>query len=109
MRTHPATVESYYVQLPVINRDEYQVERWKRQVLHQEKLRQDAAALVDSLFIAGDKNGAYANLDHYFPMNAGWECDSCRYKELCWEAGDPTDEGVWTHRVPNHPMEMLTY
>jgi hypothetical protein len=106
LRTHPATLESYFVQLPPINRDEWQVERWKRQVLPAEKARQDKAAIVDGLFVKGDKDGAYKYMDFAFPMKAGYECVTCPYSSLCWEAGDPTDEGVWKGRVPNHPKEL---
>lgn len=105
MRNDPATLESYFLQLPAINRDEFQVERWKRQHLHKEKARQDAAALVDARFLEGDKPSAYLLLDHYFTQNAGYQCLGCAYNSLCWEAGDPFDESVWKARVPNHPLE----
>lgn len=105
MRNDPATLESYFIQLPPISRDEFQVERWKRQHLHSEKARQDAASLVDERFISGDKDGAFRLLDHYFVMNAGYQCLKCPYNGLCWEAGDPMDEATWKARVPNHIVE----
>lgn len=105
MRNDPTCLESYFIQLPAITRDDFQVERWKRQHLHAEKGRQDNAALVDSAFIRGDKESAYLLLDHYFIQNAGYQCHSCSYEELCWMAGDPLDEGKWKARVPNHLLE----
>jgi len=105
MRNDTSLVESYFVQLPPVNRDEFQVERWKRQHLHKEKTRQDAAALVDERFMANDKEGAYLLLDHYFSQNAGYQCLSCQYEPLCWMAGDPLSESDWKARVPNHLLE----
>jgi hypothetical protein len=104
-RYDPATLESYFLQLPAITRDAFQVERWKRQVLHTEVERQDAAALVDASFTSRDKEGAYLLLDHHFPFFEGYQCLSCSYNNLCWEAGDPFDEGNWKPRVPNHLPE----
>lgn len=107
--TDRATLESYFISLPPIIRDAYAVERWKRQVLAHEKGRQDAAELINTEFMTGDKQRAYELLDYYFPMNTGhgnclrpWVCS---YKPLCWEAADPTDESVWKARRPNHPAE----
>jgi hypothetical protein len=105
MRTDPATIEGYFLQLPPITRDDFQVERWKRQHLHTEKARQDAGAIVDAAFIRGDKEAAYLLLDHYFTQNAGYQCHSCAYEELCWMAGDPLDEQKWKARTPNHLLE----
>lgn len=105
MRNDPSVLEAYFIQLPAISRDEFQVERWKRQHLHREKERQDSALVVDSLFVEGDKEGAYLMLDHSFPFHEGYQCHSCAYNSLCWEAGDPVDESVWRARVPNHPLE----
>lgn len=104
-RNDPATLESYFVQLPPITRDAFQVERWKRNKLHKEKARQDAAALVDATFIKGDKDNAYLLLDHHFEMNEGYQCLSCPYSPLCWEAADPFDETMWKARMPNHLLE----
>src|ERR1700675_427531 len=105
MRNDPAVIESYFLQLPPINRSPFEVERWKRQVLHAEKARQDAAALVDDRFISGDKDAAYLLLDHHFPMDSGYNCLSCAYEPICWSAGDPMDESSWKARVPNHILE----
>lgn len=104
-RHDPATLESYFVQLPPINRDEFQVERWKRMNLHVEKARQDQAARVDEAFLAGDKASAYQLLDHYFTMHEGWECMSCAYHDICWTGADPFDEDNWKARIPNHLRE----
>lgn len=100
------TLESYFVSLPPINRDAYEVERWKRQTLIAEKDRQDKAATVDSLFIAGEKNRAYEYLDYLFPMNSGYECLKCSYQDICWASSDPFDESKWGPRVPNHASEL---
>lgn len=104
-RHDPAVLEEYFVQLPPINRDEFQVERWKRMNLHTEKARQDQAAMVDAAFLVGNKGLAYQLLDHYFTMYEGWQCMACPYHSLCWEAGDPMDEYNWKPRVPNHLRE----
>lgn len=105
MRNDPATLESYFISLPPVTRDTFQVERWKRQVLHAEVERQDAAASVNESFIKGDKDSAYLLLDHHFPFYEGYQCLSCSYHEICWEAGDPFDEGNWKPRIPNHLPE----
>lgn len=105
LRSEPSTLESYFLSLPAISRDEFQVERWKRQKLHQEKVRQDHAALVDEAFLKGDKQGAYALLDHYFDMFEGWQCIGCAYESICWEASDPLDVDKWKPRTPNHLLE----
>lgn len=105
MRSAPATLESYFLQLPPITRDAFQIERWKRNKLHKEKARQDAAALVDAAFLRGDKEGAYNLLDYHFEMNEGYQCLSCAYNGLCWEAGNPLDEQTWQARTPNHILE----
>jgi hypothetical protein len=104
-RNDPATLESYFLQLPAISRDDFQVERWKRNKLHVEKERQDNAALVDAKFIEGDKEGAYLLLDHYFNMNEGYQCLSCAYHDICWGGADPMDESLWRPRTPNHLQE----
>ena len=105
MRNDPVTLESYFLQLPAISRDDWQVEKWKRQKLHMEKDRQDHAALIDAKFMEGDKEGAYLLLDHFFNQNEGYHCLDCAYNNLCWEAGDPFDETRWAARVPNHLTE----
>lgn len=104
-RNDPDTLESYFLQLPVITRSDYEIERWKRQVLGAEKRRQDDAALVDELFIRGDKEGAYLLLDGKFPMNSGYQCHSCSYEPICWMAASPLDEQTWQPRTPNHILE----
>jgi len=106
MRTDPSLLESYFLQLPPITRDEFQVERWKRQKLHAERDRQDKAELVDSNFIRGDKAGAYLWLDHYFNMNEGYQCNGCMYENICWGSDDPFDETKFKPRVPNHLAEV---
>ena len=105
VRNDPATLESYFLQLPPINRSDYEVERWKRQTLAAEKERQDNAALIDAKFMSGDKGGAFELLDYKFPMNTGYQCESCSYKDICWSSDDPMDEGKWAPRVPNHLLE----
>jgi len=105
MRNDPATLESYFLQLPPITRDAYQVEQWKQQKLHREKERQDAAALVDAAFIRGDKEGAYRLLNHHFDQNTGYQCLGCAYNSLCWEGASPLDESTWQARTPNHITE----
>lgn len=105
LRNEPAKLESYFVQLPPIMRDEFQVERWKRQKLHPEKVRQDAGEIVNAKFLEGNKQQAYELLDHYFDMNEGWGCSDCSYRTLCWEAGEPLDEQRWKPRIPNHLPE----
>ena len=104
-RNDPEVLASYFIQLPAINRDEFQVARWVRQKLHREKERQDNAAKVNEAFERGDKDTAYALLDHTFNMNEGYQCFDCAYNSLCWEAGNPLDEDVWRARVPNHLAE----
>lgn len=104
-RNDPATLEGYFLQLPPITRDAFQVEVWKRQKLHREKERQDHAALVDEAFLKGDKQEAYLLLDHFFDQNTGYQCLSCAYNGLCFEAGNPLDESQWTARTPNHVIE----
>lgn len=107
--TDRETLESHFISLQPIIRDAFAVARWKRQVLAQEKARQDAAEQVNAKFIEGDKQAAYELLDYFFPMSTGagncirpWECS---YKKLCWEANDPFDDSTWKARVPNHPAE----
>jgi hypothetical protein len=105
MRNDPATLESYFLQLPPITRSDYEVERWKRQVLPAEKRRQDDAAAIDAVFIAGNKQAAYELLDNKFNMNTGYQCLSCSYEPICWMAADPMDESNWKPRTPNHLLE----
>lgn len=105
MRHDSSTLESYFLQLPPISRDEFQIERWKRQHLHSEKSRQDNAAIIDAKFIEGDKDAAYRLLDHHFIQHTGYQCHSCAYEDLCWSTGDPMDEGKWRARTPNHLLE----
>lgn len=104
-RNDPATLESYFIQLPPVIRDAFQVERWKRQILHREVELQDAAAEINRAFLEGNKEIAYLLLDHNFPFFEGYQCLGCAYHSLCWEAGDPTDEQNWKPRVPNHLPE----
>ena len=105
MRTDPSVAEGYFLQLPPITRDAFQIERWKRQHLPAEKRRQDDAALVDNLFVEGNKQGAFELLDNKFVMNTGYECLSCPYESICWMGADPMDESNWKPRVPNHILE----
>lgn len=105
LRTEPVTLESNFLQLPAISRDEYQVERWKRQKLSSEKSRQDAAARVDEAFLKGDLQSAGALLDFYFDMYEGWQCFDCSYQTLCWDGASPFSEGDWKPRIPNHVLE----
>lgn len=104
-RHDSSTLESYFIQLPAITRDAFQVERWKRQVLHREVERQDNAAEVNASFERGDKEGAFLLLDHYFPFYEGYQCLSCAYSDLCWSSGDPFDQETWKPRTPNHLPE----
>src|SRR6516164_1019614 len=110
VRVAPHVLSSYFVRLEPIQRDEFQVERWKRMNLPQEKIRQDAANSVDNYFIANDKNSAFQVLDNSFPMHEGYQCFDCSYQDICWFNADPFDETKWKPRVPNHLMEakMLT-
>lgn len=105
LRSEPSTLESYFLQLPAISRDEFQVERWKRQKLVAEKVRQDHAAEVDEAFLAGDNQKAYILLDYYFDQFEGYQCSGCSYESLCWEADSPFYEDKWKPRIPNHKME----
>jgi PD-(D/E)XK nuclease superfamily protein len=107
VRNDISTLESYFLSLPPITRDAYQVERWKRQTLITEKVRQDMAAYVDSYFLDNNKQGAFEALDYSFPMTTGWDCFNCTYHDICWGSSDPTDESKWKARVPNHPAELV--
>ena len=105
VRNDPATLESYFLQLPPIVRSPFEVKRWERMTLHVEKERQDHAEEVNKLFVEGNKEAAYLLLDHYLPMYAGYECLSCPYDSLCWSASDPFSESDWKPRTPNHMLE----
>jgi hypothetical protein len=101
---HPEVVEEYLIELPPIIRSEYQIERWKRQVLPRETDIRRWAKMVDASPIPD------YHLDTYFPMHtAGGNClypGKCAAYNLCHgsAAADPLNSG-YKLRVPNHPQE----
>jgi len=107
VRNNMPVLESYFLSLPPITRDAYQVARWQRQTLIAEKVRQDMAAYVDGYFLDGNKQGAFEQLDFSFPMTTGWNCMNCMYNSICWGSSQPDDESTWRARVPNHPSELV--
>lgn len=91
-------LESQVLSVEPILRSEYEVEKWKRQVLpreveiaeHREECQSDEAAL-----------------DRWFPQSTGnGNCDFCEFSKLCWENGgyDPLAAG-YRLRTPNHQLE----
>lgn len=102
-------LEQQFLTLPAIGRSAYEIERWKRQVLPAELARQQAAERVNELFLQGDRQQAFEQLDYSFPQHTGhgncirpWQCG---YYDICHAASDPFDDSVWAARVPNHPAE----
>lgn len=101
-------VEQQFVVLEPISRSEFEVERWKRQVLARELMVSETARMVNQ---ALKDDGDQLNLlDHYFPMATGHgNCvrpSECMFLGTCWGSADPTDSGVYRPRTPNHPGEL---
>lgn len=117
-----AVVEDQFIELPVILRSEYEIERWKRQVLvravHTHKdaelLRVLDLCKLDPPTEPGDPLTKEQTLDYKFPMHtASGNClrpGKCAFYSLCHESvGDPLDAG-YRPRKPHHeiPVEELT-
>jgi hypothetical protein len=102
----PAMIEEMLVELPPIIRSEYQIERWKRQVLPREVAINRWAKQVN---VAAPEQ-VDAVLDERFPMHtAGGNClypGKCPCYDICFgsSVSDPLNSGFrW--RQPNHPNE----
>lgn len=104
-------LEQQFVSLQPIGRSPFEIERWKRQVLPAETLRQQNAEVVNELFLKGDKQAAHVMLDYTFPMlsqhaNCWPFRRQCTYFDICWQGADPFDTDKWGPREPNHPAEI---
>ena len=92
------------------NRNEEDMERWKRQVVHQEwKVRQGRAECLNILQ-KNPKNFERA-LDEHFPMHTR-SCDwptRCQFQEICFGPKaylyDPMSSGIYDSRIANHQIE----
>lgn len=110
MANEPQTLGGYFISLPPITRSEWEVERWKRQVLAREiEDVKRAKSINDLITIEPDTAGIL--LDHYFPMSTGHgNCHTwnrpCNYLDVCWGAADVDDISLFKQRVSNHPMEQ---
>jgi hypothetical protein len=106
-------VERQFVTLEPITRSDWEVERWKRQVLHRELRVSDHSYSVNQAIanpIMDDRPAEAGELlDHYFPMRTSHgNClrpSQCAYFDICWGAADPDDPSKFKARVPNHPAE----
>lgn len=103
MREDSELVRQQFVTLDPISRSEYEVERWKRQVLPKEL---DHALAAEAT--VGD-GGDDVWLDYHFPMVTGHgNClrpSSCPMLDICFGTADPDDATKFKPRVPNHPAE----
>jgi hypothetical protein len=131
MVTDPELVQQQFITLEPIIRSEWEVERWKRQVLPHEVEISHKAKLVHihelptggayqgnqvlatasearAGFILDEPNLEY--LDTLFPMVTGHgNClrpSQCPYLDVCWGTADPGDGTRFKPRVPNHPKEL---
>jgi len=109
-------VERQFVTLEPITRSDWEVERWKRQVLHRELRVSDHAQSVNHA--VENKNdccelAAVEYLDHYFPMRTSHgNClrpSQCAYFGICWAVDDPDDPAKFKPRIPNHPAESTLW
>ena len=105
---HPAIVDEHIIELPPIIRSEYQIERWKRQVLPREVAIHRHAKQCNVEQLVGEHTELL--LDKHFPMHtANGNClypGKCPCYNLCWgtAASDPIGAG-YVNRTPNHPQE----
>ena len=112
--TDPEIVERQFVTLEPITRSDWEVERWKRQVLHRERDTYHQAQNINSVLtmpaVDGGTAPAVELLDYWFPMKThGGNCirpGECPYLNICWGSADPDDQHKFQARVPNHPREL---
>lgn len=104
--TDPEIVSRHFILLEPLTRSDYEVERWKRQVLQNEVKHTWAA---EQIAASEDPESAEAQLDYHFPMVTGhgncirpWECP---YLNVCWGTADIDDSTLFRPRSPNHPKE----
>lgn len=109
MREDPELVRNQFVTLEPISRSEFEVERWKRQVLAREIGHVQAAQVVEAMELV-DPVEAAGMLDYHFPMVTGHgNClrpSECAMKDVCWGTADPDDMTKFKLRSPNHPAEV---
>jgi len=106
----PMLIDEMLIELPPIIRSDYQIERWKRQVLPREvRINRDAARVNAAL---PDVRAEHI-LDDTFPMStAGGNClypGKCMAYNLCHGSAaiDPLNSG-FRYRTFNHPTESET-
>lgn len=103
---HPDVVAESVIELQPVIRSDYQIERWKRQVLPREVAISRWATQVN----AAEPEQVDAALDAAFPMHTS--NGNCLYPGKCFAfdlchgtaAADPLAAG-YQFRVPNHPQE----
>jgi hypothetical protein len=111
-----AAFDDLFVELEPILRSDYEIERWKRQILHDVYNRSVWASIVQraqACELHPELDPAMAAdelLDTHFPMhtsngNCIWP-RKCAYYELCHgtAGSDPIGSGLYQVRIPHHPV-----
>lgn len=93
-------------------RNEEDIARWKRQIVHHEQRVTQSSAIVANLLSTGNLDEIEAGLDEHFEQRTR-SCDwptKCVYQPICFGPRPyivaPESSGLYTIREANHPSEV---